>query len=797
MTYYLQLITLFLCLQAHCQVFQTIRGRVTDNESQAPLPGASVTVLLDTVPIKGSAADAEGYYVVTGIPLGRVDLKVEYNGYLPTTIQALTIGSAKEVIANITLQESVEQLKEVIVQVADGKSGSLNEMSVVSARTFSVGETERYAGSRGDPARMASNFAGVQGANDSRNDIVIRGNSSMGLLYRLNDIDIPNPNHFAVAGTTGGPVSIINNKILATSDFITGAFPSEYGNAVAGIFDLKMRNGNNEKHEFTGQLGFLGTELTAEGPISKKARSSYLVNYRYSTLKLFESLKFRIGTAAVPNYQDASFKFNFPTKKSGVFSVFGIGGSSKIDIVLSTQKDTDAEIYGQKDRDQYFRSAMGVFGVSHALTINANTFSKLTLSVSAQRSTAWHVRFFKDPNDKLIDSLTKNQLGYQFQQTKLSLSYSINKKIGPRNTVRAGFFLDRYLFNFIDSNFSESSQTYIQRLDYNGGTYMLQPYIQWKHQWNEKLMVTAGLHYQHFMLNNSRSLEPRAGVLWKFMDKHSLSFGYGLHSQMQPGYLYFEVDAKQGGGRYNRNIGFSRSHHLVLSYNHSLSQWLRLKIESYYQYLFQVPVTRYASSYSLVNQGGTFTRLFPPPLVNKGTGSNYGIELTVEKFFSKGYYAMFTSSFYNSTYKGSDGIRRNTDFNGNFVLNLLGGTEHALGNKKRSILLLGGKITWAGGKRYGPIDTVASRDAQEIVYTDTERNTLRFRNYFRMDMKIGLKRNSRKAMHELGLDLVNLLGTKNILGLTYAPDPKHPSSNPSQVEYQLGFLPLFYYRIDF
>ncbi|GAG13922.1 unnamed protein product, partial [marine sediment metagenome] len=270
--------------------------------------------------ITWGTTDLEGYYRIENVPVGRYTVIVSILGYRQQVIPNIIVNSGKEVILHFEMEESVETMGEVVI-TAGRKTETINEMTSVSARTFAVEETERYAGSRGDPARMASNFAGVQGANDSSNDIVIRGNSPLGILWRFDGVNIPNPNHFGVSGTTGGPVGILNNKVLSNSDFMTGAFPAEYGNTIAGVFDLRMRHGNNEKHEFSAQFGFLGTEIMAEGPISKENRSSYLFTYRYSTLAIFHLLGVNIGTDAVPKYQDMSFKLFFPTKNSGVFSL--------------------------------------------------------------------------------------------------------------------------------------------------------------------------------------------------------------------------------------------------------------------------------------------------------------------------------------------------------------------------------------------------------------------------------------------------------------------------------------------
>ena len=129
---------------------------------------------------------------------------------------------------------------------------------------------KRYAGAIDDPARMVSAFAGVNGNAEGDNDIVVRGNSPRGILWRLEGVEIPNPNHFASEGATGGPINALNSNMLGNSDFYTGAFAPEYGNALSGVFDMKLRNGNNEQREYSATLSVLGTDLTAEGPFKER-----------------------------------------------------------------------------------------------------------------------------------------------------------------------------------------------------------------------------------------------------------------------------------------------------------------------------------------------------------------------------------------------------------------------------------------------------------------------------------------------------------------------------------------------
>ena len=279
------IISLLISFEVSAQLTQSVRGSVVDEASLAPLPGVKI-IVLDSTQTLGAISDFDGSFTITKVPIGRLSIQVTFFGYETKTLTNLDLTGGKELILNIQLSEKLTVAEEVVI--TGRKKGEVaNEMAAVSARSFSIEASQRYAGSVNDVARMAQSFAGVQGNDDSRNDIIVRGNSPIGVLYRYEGVDIPNPNHFALLGTAGGPVSILNNNVLANSDFFTGAFPAEYGNAMAAVFDLKMRNGNDEKHEFLGQIGINGLEVMAEGPLSKNKKSSYLFSYRYSTLQVF------------------------------------------------------------------------------------------------------------------------------------------------------------------------------------------------------------------------------------------------------------------------------------------------------------------------------------------------------------------------------------------------------------------------------------------------------------------------------------------------------------------------------
>lgn len=780
---------------------QTIRGKIIDKESYAPIIGASVLVMGDFETPKGASTDIEGNYRINNVPVGRHKIKITYVGYYEKIIPVI-VNSGKELILNIELEESMVNIKEVEIK-GDENEGVKNDMALASVTSFSVEETDRYAGSRGDPARMAANFAGVQGADDSRNDIVVRGNSPLGILWRVEGIDIPNPNHFAIAGSSGGPVSILNNKLMANSDFFTAAFPAEYGNSIAGVFDLKLRNGNNQKHEFSGQFGFLGTELMAEGPLNKENGSSYLIAYRYSTLAIFGGLGIKVGTDALPKYQDLSFKLNFPQKKGGTLSLFAISGLSDIDIVFSTEEkpNPDLNIYGENDRDQFFNTGMAVVGATYIKPLKNEAYWKTTIAGAIEEQRATHNYFNRSLTPQGFYNLDTiyTILDYRFRQYKTSVSSFINKKLSKQSALKLGINADVFFYDFHDSVLldNQSPPEWNIRWDHDGSAALIQPFVQMKHKFNERFVMNFGLHAQAFTQSQSISLvEPRISMRWNLDEKQTLSSGVGLHSQTQPMYTYF-YQIPTGNGdeeiQHNANMDFTKSFHSVIGYSNAISRKTFLKSEVYYQYLYNIPVETTPSSFSMVNQGSGFARFFPDSLENGGTGRNYGIELTVKHNFDKTFFAMLTGALYNSLFTGSDGVERSTDYNGNFAANFLMGKEFKVG--KRGALLVGTNVSWAGGRRHGLVDTTASAAAREVIFQDDQYNEFRFRDYFRADLKINYRLNTKKLTHEIGLDLVNVFGIENILAITYAPTPDDPQRITTSN--QLGFLPIFFYRIDF
>ncbi len=768
------------------KAFQTIRGNIYDKDSKAPLPGVSI-FLPGTTPILGTNTNSNGEFAIQNVQPGRYDLQISYLGYKEQTINNLEVTSGKEVVINIAIEESVISVNEVTIVGQRNKTQALNEMSAISARTFSVEETGRYAGSRNDVSRMATNYAGVSNGDDSRNDIVIRGNSPTGLLWKLEEMEIPSPNHFTSVGSSGGPVSMLNYNVIANSDFMTGAFAAEYGNATSGVFDIKLRNGNNQKREYMLQAGALGTELMLEGPFSKKYNGSYLINYRFSTTSVLTAMGINFGYSGKADYQDITFNFNLPVTNKVTIGLFGMGGNSIYKVLYKDKKEADFSPGGYLNTNNFYKSATGVGGVSFQYRISENSYFKTIAGISGIGELG------KEDSVGLTSFESYSRyIGNNYQYKLTSHSY-LKSKINARNKIKFGFIADNYNYKFDTKYGVDINNSLIQMRLGNGSANLLQAYGQWNFSFTDNLTLNSGMHYQYLQLNDDQVFEPRTALKWSFKPKQSLSIGYGLHSQMQVLPIYF-VSSKINNRveNINKNLEFSKSQQFVIGYSSLLSSNIAFKAETYYQYLFDIPINSFgnSSSYSAINEGMSYIFSDEDSLINNGTGRNIGIEFTLERFFNKGFYYLFTTSLFDSNYKGSDQIQRNTAFNGQYVFNVLGGKEFILSN--RSKLLFDIKFSTSGGKRYTPIDYEASKSKGVAVRIDNQAYTKQFKNYYRTDIKITYRFNGLGKAHEVFVNIDNVFNNKNIFAQSY--DSK---KNQLGYIYQLGIFPTFQYKIFF
>jgi hypothetical protein len=778
----IKLITLITLLQVSLilpatgqTINQTIRGTVTDKDSGAPIVGVTI-VLMGSDPLIGSVTDIDGIFRLSAVPIGRVSLKVTSIGYEEHVVPNLLISAAKEELLNIALTESIHTLDEIVVKADQGRGEVLNEMGIASAHTFSVEETQRFAGTFDDPARMVVTFAGVNGDAEGNNDIIVRGNSPKGILWRLEGIAIPNPNHYAGEGSSGGPINALSSKMLSNSDFYTGAFAPEYGDVTSGVFDMKLKSGNNEQREYTAAFSTLGIDVTAEGPFKEGSRASYIANYRYSSLDLLDKVGV-IDFGGVPRYQDMSFKIHLPASNKHNFSLFGLGGKSGID----TEDEVEDMITG-KFRGRYM---LGVLGLNHIYQINDAMFLKSSLAATGS---------FNSYNYRIPD---ENEQYYAVEDGEISKSSLIatttfNYKLNAKHKIESGLILTQLNYNIKADEWDFENEQLVNEVSEHGRSSTFQAFTSWKYRMNDKLTMVNGVHFLQFALNNNYSIEPRLALKWQHNEVQSFNMGVGLHSKLEGVSTYMARHYQDGVfTQPNRHLDITKAAHFVVGYDRQLGSNVHFKVETYYQHLYDVPVEdSVTSTFSILNRTeGYSTR----SLVNDGTGRNYGVEFTLERYLHNGLYYMSTLSLFRSMYTAKDGIERRSAFDNNYVANVVGGKEFKIGSQsKNRVLFMNTKILLIGGRRYSPIDLAASIAAGYGVIDEGNPYSTKGDDIFRADFSIGLRRNWKNTTTEFKLDFLNILNNQTVLGESYIRETQAISKNRQQ-----PLLPNITYKISF
>jgi len=745
-------ILVFIVIQAIAQPTQTIRGTVIDDASNAPVAFATVG-LLKTDPFLGATTDTSGNFTIPNVPVGRYDLQVKFVGYEPAIFREITVISAKQTFLTIQLKENTSLLGEVVVKPRVNKEQPINTMATVSGRMLSVEEAKRYAGGFDDPARLASSFAGVA-SNTAENGIIVRGNAPKFLQWKMEGVEIPNPNHFADLNSLGGgTVTALSSQMLANSDFFTGAFPAEYNNALSGVFDIAMRTGNNQKREHTFQVGFLGLDASSEGPFKKGGRSSYLFNYRYSTFALLAPLL--PEDAGSIKYQDLSFKLNFPTKKAGIFSVWGMGMT---DGAAAKAKTDLAKWEYADDREQNdIKQDMGAAGISHKYFFKNSAYLKTTLATTAT-NTDWTTQKINQELSLQPQSKIANT------NWNFVLSSFVNKKFSSKHTNKTGILLTGMMYDIqLDNSLAPNSPPQ-EIVNASGFSTVISAYSSSSINLTNNLLMNIGINSQIFTLNNHYTIEPRLGFRQQLSKNKSIGLAYGLHSRLEKLNYYFNNSLSTGEMAVNKDLDFTKAQHLVLSYDQHITDLIHFKIEPYFQQLFSVPVIA-DSSFSFINlQNDLF---FGEKLQNTGEGRNYGLDLTLEKYISKGYYYLFTASLFNSEYKGGDHVWRGTRFNRNYVFNFLMGKEWQMGKKNQNTLSVNTRFTYQGGNRYSPVNEAASHIAKDIVYDETKAFEMQSEPSLNVHFTASYRVNKKKSSREIALKILNVTGQPDFKGYQY------------------------------
>ncbi|MDR2914958.1 MAG: carboxypeptidase-like regulatory domain-containing protein [Tannerella sp.] len=750
---------------------QTIRGIVLDSKTNTPIELASVGIPNSTF---GAITDSLGQFRINHVPVGRYNLQASYIGYNVNIIHEIPVTSSKEVYLKISLNENIRVLDEVLIFPETKKDELVNSMAITGGRMISMEEANRFANGFDDPARLSTAFAGVAG-NVGTNALAVRGNSPQFTQWRLEGVEIPNPSHFAeVSGLGGGFFSALSTQVIGNSDFYNGAFPAEYGNALSGVFDIHMRSGNNQKYEHTFQFGLLGIDLASEGPISKRNGSSYIFNYRFSTTSL------ATGGDANARYQDLAFKLNFPTKRAGTFSFWGLGliDKDKGDPEDRTKWETHSDRQSGKNNLEKMSG-----GLTHQYPINENTYLRSSLSATYA-------------NDRLLvdQHTTDNQIVPvgDIRNSKWDFAFNsyINKKFSSKHTNRTGITITKLNFDLdyqVSPDFGlDAPMERISKGD--GNSTALSAFSTSVIDLTNSLTASIGINTQYFALNKNWTIEPRAALKWKLNQKQDLAVAYGLHSRRERLDYYFIERNIDGETKNNKYLDFSKAHHFGLTYSLNINQNLHLKIEPYYQYLFDIPVEE-NSSFSIINQADIYLDRI---LKNDGLGRNYGIDFTLEQYIKNGFYYMLTGSLFKSEYRGGDHIWRSTRYDRGYLFNVLAGKEWMVGKQKQNVFSINGRIFYHGGDHYTPIDEEKSKEAKDIIWDETKAFSKQFNAAINGDISVNYRINKRKVSHEFSLKILNIGGKTGMHYYEY-----NEKGGYIKKQNAIGVIPNISYKIYF
>ncbi len=756
------------------ELAQTVSGKISDAITSLPLPGASVSFTRGDESIALTRTDEAGKFAVK-LAVGRYRLTVTYTGYKTRTTELAVIGG-KETVVDLALSTSAQELE--TIEIASTPLSA----ELPGLHSLSIEKTLRVPANFFDPVRVATAYPGVIATNDQNNSIIVRGNSPNGLLWRLNGLDVINPNHQANAGTlsdkpaaNGGGVNILSSQMLENTDFYTGAFPVAYGNALSGVIDMRLRNGSKNNFEYTAKASLIGLDFAAEGPLGHGRRTSFLTNYRYSTVGLLSAVGIDFGGESI-NFQDLAFHLNSEFDDGGGLSMFAVWGNGTNDFNGKDSADW------KEDKDRYdinYSSANFAGGATYTRHVGpGKAFAGVVYSYASQDRTALISDEVAPMEVQLLDD--------QFAQSNHLLSARVNYLVP---VGRSGAWQAGVMANMNDHGVS--SRTVIggltgpTALRFYGGDvqgFLLQPYMSLEGQVTSGIRLSAGARYMHFTFNNSGVFEPRVSFDVRTSDRSSLEVAYGLTSQLQLPQVY--------GAEGNRGLGFTKSHHGDLSYSFALPSGLRLATSVFYQYLFDVPIesaeTNPQSSFSTLNLN---EEPAPPNLVNKGTGENYGIDVTIEKsFFVKDYF-LVAGSYYESKYVGADRILRDTRYNGKFTLSSVYGTEWRNESRNR-VIGLNTRVLYLGGLLLRSVDAASSATEGETIYQDVF--SRRMQDYFRIDLRISFRKDKPGYTRTFAVDIQNLTNNLNDAYQYY-----DLTQGQIVMRHQLGIIPVLVYRIDF
>jgi hypothetical protein len=759
-------------MHAQNEPTQTIRGRILDAVTNAPIPSASIVLSGKT---DGIASDTEGSFRLEKIAVGRYELTAKCIGYQSITLQNIVLESGKETVLDLKMSASNTVLESLEVSSSTPSLSKLSRPETINMETL-----QRVPANFSDVGRMLTNIAGVASESDAANHFSVRGLSPNAMQWYLEGAEIVNPNHLSNAATqtdratqNGGGVSIFSTNVVERADFYKGALPTDGGNALGAIVDVHFRVGNDEHQETTLGVGLIGFDFSTEGSFSKKSKASYLINYRYSTVGLLAKMGVPLGDEASA-FQDVSFKMRFPTKKMGIFDVFGMGGISENVFVHKKR----AEWLTQKDsQDITFKNQMGAIGASHLMRLGETKTvwesvvvlsglqnSRLSVGYNSAETL---VRFydFKSINRKLY---IKTRLNHQFKAGYLVAGVVIKNEFVDDN--------DFYQYDYLKNPNSQDSEK-------SGGQGMFyMPFADFSGNFGEKWSYSVGLRANHFTYINKTSIEPTAVLKRNLRDNESIKLSYSRQSQLMTPSFYFNPFWNSILTRADA-LDFIKSDNVNLTYNKQLTNDVQLTTSLFGQFYSNVYSYQYGNNYESWTLLDNLTPFGDYGLIGiNGKAQTFGIEANIAQNHLKGWFWQFNTTLFDASFREVNATKsRSLEHNNRFIVNAYFGKEWTLGSRQNKFLGFGSRTILRGGN-------VQRLNADNFNTPELKQ----LKPYFRTDVNVYFKKNHRKWSSIVQLDIQNATNQENEQSYYY-----DRFLNKLTPQYQLGLLPNLSYKISF
>lgn len=719
----------------HAQVGE-IMGRVVQKSNLQPLIGVNVEIQDTTI---GAVTDMDGYYKIEKIPVGIYIIKISYIGFETRIIPNVMIKTNKPAYVNAEMTEQVIESETITVTTGYFEQP---EDAPVSVQSLSYEEIRRAAGSYEDVSRMLQNFPGVNLTSDDRNDLVIRGGSPSEVLFTLDEIEIPNPNHFGTQGATGGPVTMLSNEFVEKIQFMSGAFNATYGHKLSGSMDIQMREGNREGFSGKIDLGVSGAGGFIEGPLNNK-KGSYLFGIHRSYLDLFEGV---LDYGGLPVYTNAQGKLVYDFNNNQQFNFLFIGGDDYIE--MDHEVDVDDYTLAQTDTVTYsdvdFRSRQYTVGATLRSILGENFYTYLIASHSYNHfytdiNEVDIAGFHIDGDDKLTDKseiLKNNSYDNTSTEQVSTIKLKTNWNAHKNSLLTTGIY----------SNFNQYKHeiiynpTHPDEVNYYGQlpnpfvvTIKEDPvakygsFLNLRQRLMDRLVVNLGIRYDYYDLLKEGNFSPRLNFKYTISERLDVHAGTGRYFQ-NPEFVWITSDLA------NKDILTDfRCDHYVVGFNYLLSPSTKFSVEVYHKEYFDYPVVA-DSGYSMVsmaNSGAVYGSSNDyNKLISKGKGKATGIDLMVHKKLTDKLYGLVSFSYSEIKHKALDGIFRPGDFDNKYVFNILGGYRLSKAWE------FSARWRYAGGRPYTPYDQDIST-ASGIGQLDLNRiNEKRYKPYHRLDIRM-------------------------------------------------------------